>query len=67
MTIRQKNILLNPQNLLMWYELNKHNNIPLLRSATELMRKFWEYRRFQLECAGITAEEINEVIDSLIK
>lgn len=67
MTVRQKEILLNPQNLSMWYELNKYNKMPLFRSATELMRRFWEYRRFQLENAGVTSEGINKVLGSLVE
>ena len=66
MNARQKNILLNPQNLSMWYELNKQDKVTLFRSATELMRKFWEKRRLQLEMLGISIDEINQVLDCLV-
>lgn len=45
----QRRILSCPQNLAMWIQLKQGGEIPSFRSATELMRRFWENKREILE------------------
>ncbi|MCK5058383.1 MAG: hypothetical protein KAT34_17145 [Candidatus Aminicenantes bacterium] len=66
MTGRQREILSNPQNLGMWVELRKQQNIPSFRSSTELMRKFWKFRRRQIEETGVAANDINTILNALV-
>lgn len=66
MTERQRLILANPQNLALWVELCKQGELPVFRSATELMRRFWEYQRKNIEELRISAGDINNVQDCLI-
>ena len=63
----QKRIFSIPQNLAIWMELKKDGIKPNFRSATELMRRFWENRRQILEeKAKISAEQVNEFLHSLV-
>ncbi len=66
MTERQKAVLSNPQNLGMWVELGKQEELPPFRSATELLRAFWEFRRKQIENYGIPLGEVNGILDFLV-
>jgi len=68
MSSRQQIILSNPQNLSMWSELHKLNKLhsPSFRSSTELMKQFWAFRRSQLEKIGVTAEDVNFIINKLV-
>jgi hypothetical protein len=49
LTEPQKRILSCPHNLTIWMELKQEGAQPLFRSATELMRRFWENRRQLLD------------------
>ncbi len=66
MSDRQKQILACPQNLAMWMELKATGTMPEFRSATELMRRFWKNRRMILEKAGITNEQMGNVLNALV-
>ena len=66
MTDRQKRILASPQNLAIWTELKRTGGVPAFRSATELMRRFWENRREVLEKAGISPEQLDQVLTTLV-
>ncbi len=67
LTGSQKRILSCPQNLAIWMELKKNGAMPDFRSATELMRRFWENRRQVLEQeAGIAAVEMDEFLKPLL-
>ncbi len=67
LTITQKRILSIPQNLAIWMQLKQEGIKPEFRSATELMRRFWENRRQILEQkAGISADQVNELLHSLV-
>jgi hypothetical protein len=66
MTGRQKSILGNPQNLSLWVELRKQGASPQFRSPAGLMRKFWEFKRRQLESKeGIRSTDSNLVLETL--
>lgn len=62
----QKRVLSCPQNLAIWLELKKEGTTPAFRSATELMRRFWENRRRILEQAGIAAEQMDAFLTPLL-
>lgn len=66
LTKAQKRILSCPQNLAIWMELKKKGAIPNFRSATELMRRFWDNRRRLLERAGISAGQIDAFLAPLL-
>ena len=66
MTVHQKQILTCPQNLAMWMELQSTTTAPDFRSATELMRRFWQNRRMVLEKAGISSEHIDAALHALV-
>lgn len=63
---RQKQILACPQNLAMWVELQHTGGILEFSSSLELMRRFWENRRLLLRQAGLTAEQIDSVLNPLV-
>lgn len=66
-TDSQKRILACPHNLSIWIELKRSGTIPSFRSATELMRRFWENRRQVLKQeAGISAEQMEELLRPLL-
>ncbi|MDO9635011.1 MAG: hypothetical protein Q7J05_08260, partial [Paludibacter sp.] len=65
MTEHQKQILSCPQNLAMWMGLKSTTTVPDFRSATELMRRFWQNRRMVLEKAGISSEQIDAALYAL--
>ncbi|HFD86632.1 MAG TPA: hypothetical protein ENJ35_03025, partial [Gammaproteobacteria bacterium] len=62
----QKRVLSCPQNLAIWLELKKEGSAPAFRSATELMRRFWENRRERLRQAGISAEQTDTLLIPLL-
>ena len=66
MTEHQKQILSCPQNLAMWMELKSTTTVPDFRSATELMRRFWQNRRMVLEKAGISSEQMDAALHALL-
>lgn len=67
LTKAQKRILSCPQNLAIWLELKKKGAMPDFRSATELMRRFWENRRRLLgEQAGISADQMDAFLAPLL-
>jgi hypothetical protein len=66
MTEHQKQILTCPQNLAMWMDLQSTTTAPDFRSATELMRRFWQNRRMVLERAGISSEHIDAALLALV-
>ena len=67
LTNAQQRILSCPQNLAIWLELRKKGAIPGFRSATELMRRFWENRRRLLkEQAGISADQMDAFLAPLL-
>ncbi len=64
----QKRVLSCPQNLAIWLELKKEWGAPAFRSATELMRRFWENRRrFLKKQAGISAEQMDDFLIPLLE
>lgn len=63
---RQKLILSNPQNLAMWVELRNQGNLPPFSSATELMKRFWEIKREQMELNGASVNDINSILGTLV-
>ena len=66
-TDSQKRILACPHNLSIWIELKRSGTIPAFRSATELMRRFWENRRQVLgQEAGISAEQMDAFLRPLL-
>ena len=68
LTNSQKKILAQPQNLSIWMQLKQEGIQADFRSATELMRRFWEKRREDLEQkARFTANEINEFLERLVE
>lgn len=62
----QKRILSCPQSLAIWLELKKEEAMPDFRSATELMRRFWDNRRRLLEQSGISADQMDAFLDPLL-
>lgn len=64
---RQKQILACPQNLAMWVELQRTGTLLEFNSSLELMRRFWENRRLLLGQAGITAEQIESLLNPLVE
>jgi hypothetical protein len=67
LTKAQKRILSCPQNLVIWMELKKEGAIPDFRSATELMRRFWDNRRRLLgEQAKISADQMDAFLAPLL-
>lgn len=67
LTKTQKRILSCPQNLAIWMELKKKGAIPNFRSATQLMRRFWDNRRRLLEeQAGISANQMDAFLAPLL-
>ena len=66
LTKTQKRILSCPQNLAIWMELKKKGTTPAFRSATELMRRFWDNRRRLLEQAGIAADQMDAFLAPLL-
>lgn len=67
LTRAQKRILSCPQNLAIWMELKKEGAMPVFRSATELMRRFWDNRRRLLEeKAGISADQMDAFLVPLL-
>ena len=63
----QKRILSCPHNLAMWMQLRQDGMKPDFRSATELMRRFWENRRHVLkQKAGISADQIEAFLKPLL-
>jgi len=67
LTGSQKRILSCPQNLAIWIKLKKQGAISAFRSATELMRRFWENRRQILEeKAKISAEQMDAFLKPLL-
>jgi len=66
LTKAQKRILSCPQNLAIWMELKKKGAIPDFRSATKLMRRFWDNRRRLLEQAGISADQMDAFLAPLL-
>ncbi len=67
MNDRQKKILASPQNLAMWVELKRTGSIPDFSSSLQLMRRFWENRRLLLGGVGISAEQMESVLNPLIE
>ncbi len=67
LTKAQKRILSCPQNLEIWLELKQDGIMPDFRSATELMRRFWENRRRLLEQrTGISADQMDAFLTPLL-
>ncbi len=66
LTKAQKRILSCPQNLAIWLELKKEEAMPDFRSATELMRRFWDNRRRLLEQSGISADQMDAFLAPLL-
>jgi len=67
LTGAQKRILSCLQNLAIWLELKKEGATPAFRSATELMRRFWENRRRLLEeQAGISTNQMDNFLQPLL-
>lgn len=66
LTKAQKRILSCPQNLAILMELKKEGAMPDFRSATELMRRFWDNRRRLLEQAGISANQMDAFLAPLL-
>lgn len=67
LTNAQKRILSCPQNLAIWLEIKKAGGLPDFRSATELMRRFWENRRRILEGqARISADQMEAFLTPLL-
>lgn len=63
----QKRILACLHNLSIWIELKRSGTIPTFRSATELIRRFWENRRQVLgQEAGISAEQMDAFLQPLL-
>ena len=62
----QKRVLSCPQNLAIWLEIKKEGSAPTFRTATELMRRFWENRRERLRHAGISAEQRDAFLTPLL-
>jgi len=62
----QRRILSCPQNLAIWLELKKERSAPAFRSATELMRRFWENRRRLLEQAKFSAGQMDAFLNPLL-
>jgi hypothetical protein len=51
----------------MWVELQGTGSLVEFSSSLELMRRFWENRRLLLGQAGITNEQIDDVLNPLIE
>lgn len=66
LTKAQKRILSSPQNLAMFMELKNEGPMPDFRSATQLMRRFWDNRRRILDEAGITADQTDVFLAPLL-
>lgn len=66
MTGQQQRVLTNTQNLAMWMEIRTTKLLSTFRTATELMKHYWEYRRSQLAKLDIPNDEVNEVIDVMV-
>jgi len=66
-TKRQKDVLRNPQNLAMWLEIKGYGDIKPIKSASELLKQFWDFKTLQLEMnCSISIKDINNVIDAII-
>ena len=63
---QQKKVLASPHNLAMWVQLAATHDAPTFRSATGLMRAFWDDRFGALRRAGISETEIRSALDTLV-
>ena len=61
----QKRILSIPQNLYMWLDLNKNDPVSF-SGAADLMKKFWDFKRAQIEKMGIRSEAISSVLEKIV-
>jgi len=67
LTESEKRILSCPHNLTIWMELKKEEAQPAFRTATELMRRFWENRRRLLEeQAKISADQMDGFLTPML-
>jgi hypothetical protein len=67
MTEEERSLLACPQNLAIWMELKRAGSVPSFQTATDLIREFWKNRRLILdEQAGITPDQVNQVLSPLI-
>ncbi len=67
LTNKQINILSCPFNLAIWIKLNEESMVWSFKSATELMRRFWEDRRRCLdEQVGISGSQIDAFLEPIL-
>jgi len=64
---KQKRIVQSPLHLAMWAELARGGEIGGFQTSVQLIRNFWKSRYKDLAKAGITAAQVNEVIDRLME
>jgi hypothetical protein len=64
---QQKRILQSPLHLAMWAELARGGEIDGFQTGVQLMGLFWENRYKELEKAGITVAQADEVIERLVR
>lgn len=67
MTHRCQKLLRTVQNLAIWAELvQSEEQSPEFDSGTDLMRRFWQSRRREVEKAGLSASERDDLINRLV-
>jgi hypothetical protein len=67
MTPHRQSLLRSVQNLAIWAEVvQSQDTSPEFDSGTDLLRAFWSNRRKEIEKAGFTATERDEVLDRLV-
>jgi len=67
LSVRQKEVLSNMQNLKLWTELATSDNYPVFQSASDLLTTSWQRRHEEIERQGIPSEQINEIINKLVE
>jgi hypothetical protein len=62
----QKEVLSFPHNLAMWVQVATSQSSPSFRTATELMRAYWDDRRRLLRQARIPDSDVQSALDALV-
>lgn len=66
LTQAQIRILSIPQNLYMWQEIKNENAIAF-NSTADLMKIFWDYKRYQVEQNGVSAEDFKNALKKVTR
>ncbi|HUY37040.1 MAG TPA: hypothetical protein VMV69_30255 [Pirellulales bacterium] len=67
LTARRLSLLASVQNLAMWAEIvRSETDSPDFDSATQLMREFWRNRRREIEKAGVSPSDRDDLLDLFV-